>query len=582
MSILGELERSVAALSAHSELACESTETLAAMRMLGGDGASQVIDEATAIRDAAERLVAVAAAVIVELSARERGHGGFAASKGSRNAADYIQSITGGTRADAVRAVRLGDSLLEADAGATPDDPEAGERVPGGPEPSGPGGSGEPEPSGPDGPERGATDVTAAPADRTAAGGGDPGDSGDDASEDGAWSPGRPWHDGLRRAMLRGRINTAAHDAILRGLGAPRVAAGEEGPSATMAEVWAIAAEQLMRESTALPVEELVRRARQVRDSLDPAGAEERFLARYRKRAFRTWTDAEGQHHGHITFDDEMAAWVRTISGAALRPRRGGPRFVDPGEADAAEALARDPRTNDQLAYDLLMDVLRAGALADAKDVFGARQPGVRMVFVQEQDGPRDAFGRMLRTGHLEDGGDTIPSAIIERNACTTGTIRVTVDSCGNPLDVGREQRLYTPAQRIALAIRDGGCLWPGCDRPASYCEAHHIDLWSEDGRTDIGRGILLCRFHHMNLHHNGWRITREGTGVFLLHPPGGAPPIALASNAGWKWSFDPPPDRVSWRRPPAMPERMTDRAPVHVPQHVPDRVPERVPIGVA
>jgi len=123
----------------------------------------------------------------------------------------------------------------------------------------------------------------------------------------------------------------------------------------------------------------------------------------------------------------------------------------------------------------------------------------------------------------------------------------VTADACGNPLDVGREARLFTPRQRIALAIRDGGCMWRGCERPPSYCEAHHIDEWNRDrGRTDIDRGILLCRFHHMNLHHSGWRITREGKGDFALHHPDGTA-IVLRRRAalGYAWSdIDPPPKR--------------------------------------
>src|SRR5690606_11411752 len=100
----------------------------------------------------------------------------------------------------------------------------------------------------------------------------------------------------------------------------------------------------------------------------------------------------------------------------------------------------------------------------------------------------------------------------------------------------------------IALAIRDGGCRWRGCDRPASYGEAHHIDEWHADrGRTDIDRGILLCRHHHMQLHHGGWRITGEGKGEFLLHPPGGEPAIPLRARAALvaAWAgIDPPPRR--------------------------------------
>ncbi len=264
------------------------------------------------------------------------------------------------------------------------------------------------------------------------------------------------------------------------------------------------------------------------------------------------WTDADGGRHGRIDFDDENAAFWESVIASALRPRRGGPRFVTDEERAAADELIADTRTNDQLVYDLITDVFRAGALASASDVFGARQPGVRLVVVHDAVGPRDAFGRLLATGHCEDGGDAIAGSVIDRAMCDVGTVQVTVDSCGNPLDVGREQRLFTPKQKLVLAVRDGGCMWPGCRARASYCEAHHTDAWSEGGRTDTDCGILLCRFHHMLLHNAGWVIRREGKGPFVLHrPPGMAgEPIVLRSRSAVRWAWDPPPPemRVGWR----------------------------------
>ena len=106
------------------------------------------------------------------------------------------------------------------------------------------------------------------------------------------------------------------------------------------------------------------------------------------------------------------------------------------------------------------------------------------------------------------------------------------VDPKGNPLYLGREERLYSAKQRIALAVRDGGCLFPGCPMPASYCEAHHIDHFARDkGRTDVDRGVMLCAFHHMLAHNKGWEITRNGLGEFVLHPPDGlGEPMVLHS----------------------------------------------------
>lgn len=373
-----------------------------------------------------------------------------------------------------------------------------------------------------------------------------------------------PWHDELRRAMIDGIITPAQHEAVLRGLGEPP--ASDQVDDDTLRHVWALAAERLMADAGAHTIEDLFTRARQARDVLDPAGVEERFARRYEKRSFRIFSDADGQKRAVITLDDEGAAWIESMMAAALRPRRGGPRFMTDDERAQADTLIADPRTNDQISYDLFMSVVRAGALAEASDVFGARQPGVRMIVVRHTVGPRDPFGRLLAVGHLEDGGDAVPGSVLERALCETGSIDVTVDSCGNPLDVGREQRLFTPRQRIALAARDGGCMWPGCTIHASYCEAHHADEWRADrGNTDVGRGLLLCRFHHMLLHNQGYRVSRDGNGPFILTGPSfEAGGVELKSKSPVKWAWDPPPLSRSrgWREAGGAPTKTSSHAP--------------------
>jgi len=131
------------------------------------------------------------------------------------------------------------------------------------------------------------------------------------------------------------------------------------------------------------------------------------------------------------------------------------------------------------------------------------------------------------RAGHGRLQGSQLPVSIetVERLACTQGTIPVVFDALGQPLDVGREHRLFTPRQRIALTERDGGCRWTGCERPPLWCEAHHIQHWVRDrGRTDVADGILLCKHHHLLLHDHHWEIERRGpTGAeyWLIPPPG-------------------------------------------------------------
>jgi hypothetical protein len=496
MNILTAMRERVDALAGFAELDVEASALPGCAVRLSDESVLAILEQVSALANDAGRLQAVVAGVAARRSRPDDGRNGLAAVHGHATPASLIQSITGGTKADATRQVRVGVSLLAGVSEGTGTSQDAvADRVP--------------------------TPV---------------------------------WHESLGAALLDGSLSGAQHDAIRRGLGEPAVTGvSSDLPAvdpAAVHEVWMLAADGLIAEAAKVPVEELAKRARVVRDLLDPTGAEARFARRYEDRAYRMWTDGDGQHHARIVFDDEMALWVRAVLDAALRPRRGGPRFVNSDDREAAKKLQGDPRTNDQLAYDVFMDVVRAGTLASAADVFGVRQPGVRIVVVNDIAGPRDAFGRLLAIGHAEDGGDPLPGSVIDRAVCATGTVTLTMDRHGNPLDVGREHRLYTSKQTLALAARDGGCRWPGCTRPASYCEAHHCDHWTNGGRTDIDRGILLCRHHHMTLHNHGWRITRDGRGEFLLHAPDRDRPTVMETKAPWKWAWDPPPppQRNSWR----------------------------------
>ncbi|MHA3722410.1 hypothetical protein ACXR2T_00875 [Leucobacter sp. HY1910] len=133
-------------------------------------------------------------------------------------------------------------------------------------------------------------------------------------------------------------------------------------------------------------VEELRRQARAIRDLLDPDGATLRRNQRYEARSFRWWTDQKGQFHARLTCDDDAGAWIQTIFASALRPRRGGPRFIDPDEQAAGEELVQDQRSHEQISHDLLIDLLQSGAVADQKTVFGTRQVGVRVVQVVNRE----------------------------------------------------------------------------------------------------------------------------------------------------------------------------------------------------
>jgi hypothetical protein len=73
------------------------------------------------------------------------------------------------------------------------------------------------------------------------------------------------------------------------------------------------------------------------------------------------------------------------------------------------------------------------------------------------------------------------------------------------PLALGRTRRLASPGQTMALHIRDGGCSFPGCTHPPSYCDRHHIRDWILGGLTDLDNLTLLCRYHHTHFLQKGW-----------------------------------------------------------------------------
>jgi Domain of unknown function (DUF222)/HNH endonuclease len=88
------------------------------------------------------------------------------------------------------------------------------------------------------------------------------------------------------------------------------------------------------------------------------------------------------------------------------------------------------------------------------------------------------------------------------------------------PLNLGRSTRVVSAAQRSALAVRDGGCVFPGCSRPLAWCEAHHVWHWLDGGPTDLDNLALVCRAHHRAIHEGGWRLIRGPDGQFSATPP--------------------------------------------------------------
>ncbi|MBX9472972.1 HNH endonuclease signature motif containing protein [Microcella sp.] len=422
------------------------------------------------LRQRTDSNLAVLADEIARRSHHTLGHDGLAQRLGSRTPENLIQRLTGVGAREAGAMVRVGSMLAGAEGLLGSDDPATTTDLP-----------------------AGATDLI--------------------ASEN-AWL--RP----LAVAVGEARLSVEAADAIGRGLGQPTVGVTPAHLERT--------ASQLAAESALLTVEQLAVRARQARALLDLEAESElvddREAALRDRRYLHLTRQADGMTRLNALLDPESAALVRDAVDAATSPRRDGPRFVtsseqgsdelDANENDRALRMLADTRTTPQIALDAVVELIRLGGEVAPTEVIGVRSPAVQVI-VAERD-LREHRGLGFFEGQTEPVGTTTA----ERHVCASGVVPIVINEVGDVIALGRESRLFTRRQRIALAARDGGCRFPGCDRPPSWTEAHHIVPWSSGGSTDLHDGVLLCRHHHLLLHNNGWRFARVDGDLHVIPPP--------------------------------------------------------------
>lgn len=119
----------------------------------------------------------------------------------------------------------------------------------------------------------------------------------------------------------------------------------------------------------------------------------------------------------------------------------------------------------------------------------------------------------------------------IRQLACNADLIPLVLGADGEVLDMGRSRRLFTEAQRKALLVRDGGCVFPGCGVPGVWCEAHHIVPWAVGGRTEVLHGALLCSYHHHLVHEGNWELIVHNHRPHFRPPPEVDPARTLIRN---------------------------------------------------
>ena len=114
--------------------------------------------------------------------------------------------------------------------------------------------------------------------------------------------------------------------------------------------------------------------------------------------------------------------------------------------------------------------------------------------------------------------GMPISSITVQPLACDGCLSRVLMAD-SQVIDVGRATRAISPSQRRALRARDKHCQFPGCDRPVSWTNPHHIEFWARGGPTDLPNLVSLCWFHHRCVHEGGWQVVKSAQGLKFVPP---------------------------------------------------------------
>jgi len=131
---------------------------------------------------------------------------------------------------------------------------------------------------------------------------------------------------------------------------------------------------------------------------------------------------------------------------------------------------------------------------------------------------PLEDLRREVGTGELGP-SEKLTAGEVRRLACTASIIPAVLGGKSEVLDLGRSSRLFKPAQRKAMIVRDKECRAEGCTVPAAWCEAHHWGTpWANGGRTDLNDGLLLCSWHHHRAHDPTYDTTKMPNGDIRLN----------------------------------------------------------------
>lgn len=265
----------------------------------------------------------------------------------------------------------------------------------------------------------------------------------------------------------------------------------------------AAAVADLIEQAPRLDERELVRLVRLHTEQVTPPKEiDPDRLEQAREAARGLWfgaPTATGMVPVRAMLDPEAAAVVKSAVDALSMPC--------PEKDEDGHTIAADARSPQRRRADGLVEVIQRGvAAADGVRVTDKAKVVVTIDF--------DALlGRVVGAGWTSS-GDVLSAETVRRIACDAQVIPLVLGRDGEPLDVGRHERLVGRGLRLALIHRDGGCSFPGCSIPAAWTDAHHVLPWYLGGKTCLLNTALLCRRHHTYVHRHNLTATVTATSV--------------------------------------------------------------------
>jgi hypothetical protein len=230
------------------------------------------------------------------------------------------------------------------------------------------------------------------------------------------------------------------------------------------------------------------------------------------RRVVEHWRAVVGRERGSADHErrrlhlSTLLDGMRALDG--LLDREGGAiveKALEDLMAKSADCPGDPVRTRSQQRVDALVD------LCD-RYLRGATGSGNRRPQLTVVAGLETLLGRSGLPAQMGN-GEQLTAEAARRIACDAGISRVLTDPAGLPLDVGRAVRVVPSAMKRALDVRDGGCIFPDCDRAPDWCDAHHVRHWLDGGPTCLANLALVCRRHHTLLHERRVRLVIETFG---------------------------------------------------------------------